>query len=159
MKTILDKDPEANVLVAGDYNEFVQTRSVFASLNGVLQEIDEVAGVPPVERYTYVFDQNNEQLDHAFISQALSEREVQVQHVHVSLDVPKFLYISDVLCRSIIGPHRSPFEQATMIRLLERFTSAKNSSGICRLLQLFLNMLHAVFLNLKCDRQETQVSS
>lgn len=56
MESILKHDPSANVAVAGDFNEFVQTTAVFSSFDGILQEIDEVAGVPPVERYTYVFD-------------------------------------------------------------------------------------------------------
>jgi predicted extracellular nuclease len=63
----------------------VETRSVFAPLAPFLQDIDEVAGVPAVERYTYVFDQNSEQLDHAFVSAAIAGRGgVQVEHVHVN---------------------------------------------------------------------------
>lgn len=56
METILEHDPLANVVVAGDFNEFVQTTAVFKPFGSILQEIDEVASIPPVERYTYVFD-------------------------------------------------------------------------------------------------------
>ncbi|KAF5369281.1 hypothetical protein D9758_002525 [Tetrapyrgos nigripes] len=83
-KTILSVDSEANILVAGDFNEFTQTRSVLASINEVMVEIDEAAGLPLVERYTYVFDQNTEQLDHAFISAAIANRRIAVEHVHVN---------------------------------------------------------------------------
>ncbi len=76
-------DPDANVLVAGDFNEYAQTRSVFASITELLQETDEIAGIAPVERYTYVFDQNTQQLDHIFISDALALRGVEVEHIHV----------------------------------------------------------------------------
>ena len=77
-------DPNANIILAGDFNEYVQTRSVFASLDGLLVEVDENSGVDPVERYTYVFDQNTEQLDHIFVSSAIANRGTQVEHVHVN---------------------------------------------------------------------------
>lgn len=62
----------------------MQTRSVFSALNNLMFEVDALANITPVERYTYVFDQNNEQLDHIFVSKAISEREVEVEHVHVN---------------------------------------------------------------------------
>lgn len=62
IKSILALDKHANVVLAGDLNEFVQTRSVFAPFDGILTEIDESSGLDPVERYTYIFDQNCEQL-------------------------------------------------------------------------------------------------
>ncbi|KAF7365279.1 DNase I-like protein [Mycena venus] len=84
VKSILEVDPWANIVVAGDCNEYTQTRSVFQSLTPLLTEIDEVANVPPVERYTYVFDNNCEQLDHMFISPALSSRYAEVEHIHAN---------------------------------------------------------------------------
>ncbi|KIJ24086.1 hypothetical protein M422DRAFT_195143, partial [Sphaerobolus stellatus SS14] len=84
VKSILEKDIFANVLVAGDFNEFVQTTPVFKSFDGILIEADELAGLPPVERYTYAFDMNNEQLDHIFVSPSVALRPVQVEHVHVN---------------------------------------------------------------------------
>lgn len=59
-------------------------RSVFASFDGILSEVDELAGIPDTERYTYVFDQNNEQLDHLFVSSAIANRGVEAEHVHVN---------------------------------------------------------------------------
>lgn len=59
-------------------------RSVFASFDNILNEVDEVARIPVVERYTYVFDQNNEQLDHLFVSNAIANRGVEVEHIHVN---------------------------------------------------------------------------
>ena len=70
--------------MAGDYNEFVEARSVFAPFDNVLTEADVAANVTPNERYTYVFDHQNEQLDHIFLSKAISERKVEVEHVHVN---------------------------------------------------------------------------
>lgn len=62
VNSILALDKHANIVIAGDFNEFVQTRSVFAPFDGVVTEIDENSGLAPVERYTYVFGQNCEQL-------------------------------------------------------------------------------------------------
>ncbi|KAL0064661.1 hypothetical protein AAF712_008359 [Marasmius tenuissimus] len=92
LNSLLDKDPDANIVVAGDFNEFTQTRSVLASITAIMSEVDELADIPPVERYTYVFDQNTEQLDHMFVSSAIGKRKVEAEHIHVnnwspSLDV------------------------------------------------------------------------
>jgi predicted extracellular nuclease len=84
VKTILDKDENASVVVGGDCNEFLQTRSVYAAFDGILTDADEVANIAPLERYTYVFDQNNQQLDHIFVSDAVAERTVAVEHIHVN---------------------------------------------------------------------------
>ena len=84
MSSLLALDPDANVIVGGDCNEYVQTRAVFGALAGLLTEIDEAAGVPAVERYTYLFDQNAQQLDHLFVSDALVRRGTAVEHVHVN---------------------------------------------------------------------------
>ena len=42
------------------------------------------SGLEEVERYTYVYDQNTQQLDHAFVSGAIAVRGVEVEHVHVN---------------------------------------------------------------------------
>ena len=82
--SILKLDPNAPIIVSGDFNEFVQARSVYAPFSGILREVDEVANVPITERYTYVFDHQNEQLDHIFVSKAISSKRVEVEHVHVN---------------------------------------------------------------------------
>ena len=84
MKSILKLDPLADIIIAGDFNEFTQTRSVFAAFDLLVFEADVLADVPDVERYTYVYDQNTQQLDHAFVSGAIAGRGVQVEHVHVN---------------------------------------------------------------------------
>ncbi|GJE88271.1 DNase I-like protein [Phanerochaete sordida] len=85
---LLAKDPGASVIVGGDFNEFTQTRTVFAPFEGLLTEVDVAADVDPVERYTYVFDNLQEQLDHVFVSSAVAGRTVEVEHVHVNSWAP-----------------------------------------------------------------------
>lgn len=50
---ILKLDPSAAVIAAGDFNEFtfVEPMKVFANVSG-MRDLDEVAGIPPAERYT-----------------------------------------------------------------------------------------------------------
>lgn len=84
ISSILALDKNANIVIAGDFNEFVQTRSVFAPFDGILTEIDESSGLNPVERYTYIFDQNCQQLDHIFVSKEIAKHETLVEHVHVN---------------------------------------------------------------------------
>ncbi|KAF8073837.1 Endonuclease/exonuclease/phosphatase [Lyophyllum atratum] len=83
-QSILTADQGANIVLAGDFNEFLQARSLYQPLVDVLSDIDEVAGIPEVERYSYIFDQNSEQLDHIFISNAIKERGVKFEHIHIN---------------------------------------------------------------------------
>ncbi|KAG8811291.1 hypothetical protein FRC17_002539, partial [Serendipita sp. 399] len=81
--SILAINANASIIASGDFNEYGQTGAVFDSLRVHLQDIDEAAGVPPTERYTYVFDMNSQQLDHAFISSKL-QKGAEVEHLHVN---------------------------------------------------------------------------
>lgn len=81
--SILSINANASIIASGDFNEYGQTGAVFDSLRAHLQDIDEAAGVPPVERYTYVFDMNSQQLDHAFISPKL-QKGAEVEHLHIN---------------------------------------------------------------------------
>jgi predicted extracellular nuclease len=47
-----------------------------------------LGGVPPEERYTYVFDQNAQEIDHAFVSPAVAARGASFAHVHVNTWAP-----------------------------------------------------------------------
>ena len=61
VNSILALDKHANVVIAGDFNEPIQARSVYAPLNGIVTEIDEIDEIlksKPAERYTYIFEQN-----------------------------------------------------------------------------------------------------
>jgi predicted extracellular nuclease len=55
-----------------------------------LQDLDEVAGIPELERYSYLFDMNCQELDHMFVSPAIAGKKgkagggVEFEHVHVN---------------------------------------------------------------------------
>ncbi|QUC21381.1 uncharacterized protein UV8b_05624 [Ustilaginoidea virens] len=81
---ILAKDARAQIITAGDFNEFTQVQplKVFASKSGLV-DLDEAAGLPEVERYTYLYDQNSEALDHIYISRSLAKG-AKVEHLHLN---------------------------------------------------------------------------
>lgn len=54
LKTLFAKDADASVLVGGDMNEYIQTRSVFKGFEGVVYDLDEVAGIPPVRAFLHL---------------------------------------------------------------------------------------------------------
>ena len=57
---------------------------MYEPLVSLLTSIDEVTQIPAVERYSFVFDQNSQQLDHAFVSHAIRSRKAQFEHIHVN---------------------------------------------------------------------------
>lgn len=83
-------DPLASIIIAGDFNEFTQARSAFAPFNGLLFEVDDLAGLKAEEKYTYVYQNLMEQLDHMFVSPAVALRKVEVEHVHVNSWSPSY---------------------------------------------------------------------
>jgi predicted extracellular nuclease len=94
VKAILDKDSKAQVIMAGDCNEFafVKPLDTFVSVSK-LRDIDEVTRIKPVERYSYLFDMNTQELDHVFISKSIKHAEFE--HVHVNTWVSYAAQISD----------------------------------------------------------------
>lgn len=82
---ILKYDSNAAVIVAGDFNEFafVEPLEVFTEYSGLV-DLDVAAGVPEVERYTYLYDSNCQQLDHMYVSRKIARRSPRYEHVHVN---------------------------------------------------------------------------
>jgi predicted extracellular nuclease len=87
-RTLLDADPSASLLIAGDMNEHVHATAVFAGFAGLVLDLDVVADIPEVERYTYVYDFQNQEIDHLFVSPALAARKPAFEHVHVNTWAP-----------------------------------------------------------------------
>ena len=84
VQSILDLDPEASVIVAGDMNEYAAARSVLHPLSTFLHDVNDVGRVPAAERYTYAYDQHAQEIDHVFVSGAVAARGADVEHVHVN---------------------------------------------------------------------------
>ncbi|KAI0090862.1 DNase I-like protein [Irpex rosettiformis] len=84
ISTLLQHSPNASVILAGDMNEYLQTRSVFHSFNNLLFDINELSSVSPTERYTYVYEQHTQEIDHIFVSESVAKRGTEVEHIHVN---------------------------------------------------------------------------
>ncbi len=81
---LLAIDPSANVVVAGDLNDFQFSSPLNTLKGGVLENlIDTLA---ENERYTYLFDGNSETLDHILIGHSIFSRPYAYDVVHVNAE-------------------------------------------------------------------------
>lgn len=82
--SILAADPNANVVVDGDLNDFEFSDAVLTLEGGLLHDLIET--LPQSERYSYVFEGNSQTLDHILVSGALAARPVSFDAVHVNAE-------------------------------------------------------------------------
>jgi predicted extracellular nuclease len=85
---ILAQDPNAAVIVAGDFNEFAFVAPIehFVSTSGLVN-LDDAANVAATERYTYLFEMNSQELDHMFVSPKIAGTpggRPDYKHVHLN---------------------------------------------------------------------------
>ncbi|MFD2418342.1 endonuclease/exonuclease/phosphatase family protein [Amycolatopsis pigmentata] len=78
---LLAVDPGANVVVAGDLNDY-QFSPALAELTAGHHLTDLIATLPPAERYSYVYEGNSQVLDHILVSPALRRVDYDVVHVN-----------------------------------------------------------------------------
>jgi predicted extracellular nuclease len=80
---VLAVDPSANIVIAGDLNDFAfSTPLATLTAGGVLNQLSDT--LPAAERYSYVFDGNSQQLDHILVSDHLSGALSSFDFVHVN---------------------------------------------------------------------------
>jgi uncharacterized protein len=78
-------DPQANVIVLGDINDFEFSQTVQLLEGGVLTSL--MATLPQAERYSYVFEGNSQVLDQILVSNnLLSSFPVDYDPVHVNAE-------------------------------------------------------------------------
>jgi uncharacterized protein len=83
---ILDIDPNANVIVLGDLNDF-EFSPPLTVLEGGGDLHTLIESLPPGERYSYVFDGNSQTLDHIVVSENLfSHFPFEYDSVHVNAE-------------------------------------------------------------------------
>src|SRR5919109_742805 len=75
-------DPNANVVVDGDLNDFEFSDTVSILKSSVLSDLIDT--LPQNERYSYVFEGNSQTLDHILTSDALLARPFAYDVVHVN---------------------------------------------------------------------------
>lgn len=85
VKDIVTGNPEANVIVLGDLNDFQFTETAKILKGNELDNLIE--NLPPEEQYTYTYDGNSQVLDHILVSKNLT-KSTQVDIVHLNADFP-----------------------------------------------------------------------
>jgi len=80
---VLAIQPDANVIVAGDLNDFQFSVPLSTLKGGVLSNLTEEL-LSPAEQYSYIYNGNSQQLDHILVSPALFNGMAQVDIVHIN---------------------------------------------------------------------------
>jgi uncharacterized protein len=83
---ILSRDPNADVVVLGDLNDFPFSTAVQTLVGDPPLLDDLITGLPESERYSYVFEGNSQVLDHVLMSPAASARVNRFAAVHVNAE-------------------------------------------------------------------------
>lgn len=79
----LAKDPDVNIVVAGDMNDFEFTPALETLKGGVLTNMVDKA--PVEDRFSYYFQGNNQVLDHILVSNNLADKtEVDLIHINAN---------------------------------------------------------------------------
>jgi predicted extracellular nuclease len=81
---LLTADPNADLVVLGDLNDFEFSPPLLTLKSGGLSDLVET--LPGNERYTYVFDGNSQVLDHVLVSSQTSRHVMGFDVVHVNAE-------------------------------------------------------------------------
>ncbi|MFC6488846.1 choice-of-anchor I family protein [Nitratireductor sp. GCM10026969] len=86
---LLAGDPDANVVVLGDLNDF-QFSDTLDTLkdggDGSDELINLVDSLPTEDQYSFIFNGNSQALDHILVSNGIADRAPEVDIVHANLD-------------------------------------------------------------------------
>jgi predicted extracellular nuclease len=87
---IQTSEPNANVIVIGDLNDFEDSEPIQTLVNGGLSNL--VLEVEKEKRYTYIYRGVSEVLDHILITPSLETSFDEAMVVHFNPDFPYFVY-------------------------------------------------------------------
>jgi predicted extracellular nuclease len=83
--SVLALDPSANVVIAGDLNDFAFSPPLATlTAGGILNQLAD--GLPAAERYSFIFDGNSQQLDHILVSDNLFSALSGFDFVHANVE-------------------------------------------------------------------------
>ena len=87
VKQVLAADPGANIVIAGDLNDYPFSAPVQRLTDNGATLTDLISTLPVNERYTYVFNGVSQVLDHILLSKAVTDVEYDVVHVNSEFSV------------------------------------------------------------------------
>ncbi|HEU4330320.1 MAG TPA: endonuclease/exonuclease/phosphatase family protein, partial [Lapillicoccus sp.] len=79
---VLAADPNANVVLAGDFNDYQFAPSMTTLTDNGSVLTDLITTLPPSQQYTYVFNGVSQVLDHIFVTKPVTNPEYQVIHIN-----------------------------------------------------------------------------
>jgi predicted extracellular nuclease/2',3'-cyclic-nucleotide 2'-phosphodiesterase (5'-nucleotidase family) len=82
---LLAADPDANVVVLGDFNDFEFSDPLAALAGDDL--VNLMDNLPGGDRYSFIFNGNSQVLDHVLVSDALAAS-AEIDAVHINADFP-----------------------------------------------------------------------
>jgi hypothetical protein len=89
-RAVVETDPEAAILVAGDFNDYELSPTIAAlTQGGLLQSL--LAGLPAASRYSYVFGGVAQLIDGLYASPSLGQQLQSAAIQHVNADFPASL--------------------------------------------------------------------
>ncbi|MEP6649280.1 MAG: endonuclease/exonuclease/phosphatase family protein [Lapillicoccus sp.] len=80
VKDVLAADPNANVVLAGDFNDYQFSAPILTLTDNDATLTDLITTLPENQRYTYVFNGVSQVLDHIFVTEPVADVEYQVVH-------------------------------------------------------------------------------
>ncbi|NSW51620.1 MAG: endonuclease/exonuclease/phosphatase family protein [Anaerolineae bacterium] len=93
IQQILTTSPDANVILAGDLNDFQFSPPLRILENAGL--VNPIFSLPPNERYTYIYEGNAQALDHILLSAGIHARLTYFNIIHLNSEQPFRERLSD----------------------------------------------------------------
>lgn len=82
VKQIMAIDPQANVIVMGDLNDFQWSNPLMTLQGKELSNL--IVTLPANEQYTYIYEGNGQVLDHILVSNQLLSKFASIEIVHLN---------------------------------------------------------------------------
>jgi len=82
VKQVLSVDPQANIVLAGDFNDYQFSHPITTLTDNGTTLTDLINTLPANERYTYNYNGISQVLDHIFTSKALTDVAYDVIHIN-----------------------------------------------------------------------------
>ncbi len=79
---ILENDPDANIVVLGDFNDFQFSETLNITKGNDL--INVIESLEPDDQYTYIFDGNSQVLDHILVSEKINRTGFEADIAHIN---------------------------------------------------------------------------
>ena len=138
VKQVLAADPRANLVLAGDFNDYQFSQPIQTLTDSGATLTDEINTLPVNQRYTYVFDGVSQVLDHIFVSRPLSDSgSVEYDVIHANAEFSDQVSDHDpqvVRIRPV--PHQVPTTltltssaPTSVLGTAVRFTATPSSGG------------------------------